>query len=66
MSPAATPAVRARDRCRAGRSPPRGRHGFRPAPAPGYWELAGPESVTLAHLREQLATGHSTPCLGVL
>ncbi|MET9112022.1 GNAT family N-acetyltransferase [Streptomyces zhihengii] len=31
-----------------------------------YWELAGPESVTLAHLREQLATGHSTPCLGVL
>lgn len=31
-----------------------------------YWDLAGPESVTLAHLREQLAAGHSTPCLGVL
>ncbi|TXS57253.1 GNAT family N-acetyltransferase [Streptomyces sp. t39] len=31
-----------------------------------YWELAGPASVTLAHLRAQLAAGHSTPCLGVL
>lgn len=31
-----------------------------------FWELAGPASVTLAHLRAQLAAGHSTPCLGVL
>ncbi|MFC8229334.1 GNAT family N-acetyltransferase [Streptomyces sp. NPDC057287] len=32
-----------------------------------FWELAGPESVTAAHLRHQLAgDGRSVPCLGVL
>ncbi|MFE7748444.1 GNAT family N-acetyltransferase [Streptomyces sp. NPDC057428] len=32
-----------------------------------FWELAGPESVTDAHLRRQLAgDGRSVPCLGVL
>ncbi|MGW2561942.1 GNAT family N-acetyltransferase [Streptomyces sp. NPDC001514] len=32
-----------------------------------FWELAGPESVTNAHLRPQLdGDGRSIPCLGVL
>ncbi|MFD5269369.1 GNAT family N-acetyltransferase [Streptomyces sp. NPDC058335] len=32
-----------------------------------FWELAGPETVTAAHLRHQLAgDGRSVPCLGVL
>ncbi|MGC5345386.1 GNAT family N-acetyltransferase [Streptomyces sp. DT171] len=32
-----------------------------------FWELAGPESVTAAHLRSQLdGDGRSVPCLGVL
>jgi len=32
-----------------------------------FWELAGPESVTAAHIRPQLAgDGRSVPCLGVL
>lgn len=32
-----------------------------------FWELAGPESVTAAHLRAQLdGDGRSIPCLGVL
>ncbi|MFE1411427.1 GNAT family N-acetyltransferase [Streptomyces sp. NPDC058746] len=32
-----------------------------------YWELAGPETVTEAHLRAQLdADGRSIPCLGLL
>jgi RimJ/RimL family protein N-acetyltransferase len=32
-----------------------------------FWELAGPESVTAAHLRAQLdGDGRSLPCLGVL
>ncbi|MFD5872552.1 GNAT family N-acetyltransferase [Streptomyces sp. NPDC060322] len=32
-----------------------------------FWELAGPEPVTAAHLRRQLAgDGRSVPCLGVL
>ncbi|QXE34310.1 acetyltransferase [Streptomyces sp. GMY02] len=32
-----------------------------------FWELAGPESVTAAHLRPQLdGDGRSVPCLGVL
>ncbi|MFE4859747.1 GNAT family N-acetyltransferase [Streptomyces sp. NPDC056670] len=32
-----------------------------------FWDLAGPESVTAAHLRDQLAgDGRSVPCLGVL
>lgn len=32
-----------------------------------FWELAGPRSVTAAHLRRQLdGHGHSVPCLGVL
>ncbi|MEU0137509.1 GNAT family N-acetyltransferase [Streptomyces sp. NPDC006296] len=32
-----------------------------------FWELAGPESVTAAHLGRQLAgDGRSVPCLGVL
>ncbi|MFB8030531.1 MULTISPECIES: GNAT family N-acetyltransferase [unclassified Streptomyces] len=32
-----------------------------------FWELAGPESVTAAHLGHQLAgDGRSVPCLGVL
>ncbi|MFE9727607.1 GNAT family N-acetyltransferase [Streptomyces sp. NPDC005794] len=32
-----------------------------------FWELAGPEAVTAAHLRQQLAgDGRSVPCLGVL
>ncbi|MEV3991319.1 GNAT family N-acetyltransferase [Streptomyces sp. NPDC049837] len=32
-----------------------------------FWELAGPESVTEAHLRAQLdGDGRSVPCLGVL
>ncbi|MFD6278868.1 GNAT family N-acetyltransferase [Streptomyces sp. NPDC060209] len=32
-----------------------------------FWELAGPEAVTAAHLRRQLAgDGRSVPCLGVL
>ncbi|MEV6395821.1 GNAT family N-acetyltransferase [Streptomyces sp. NPDC051907] len=32
-----------------------------------FWELAGPESVTAAHLRAQLdGDGRSVPCLGVL
>lgn len=32
-----------------------------------FWELAGPESVTEAHLRPQIAgDGRSVPCLGVL
>ncbi|MFF3696058.1 GNAT family N-acetyltransferase [Streptomyces sp. NPDC002221] len=32
-----------------------------------FWELAGPPSVTAAHLREQLdGDGRSVPCLGVL
>jgi acetyl CoA:N6-hydroxylysine acetyl transferase len=32
-----------------------------------FWELAGPESVTAAHLRRQLVgDGRSVPCLGVL
>lgn len=32
-----------------------------------FWELAGPESVTAAHLHRQLAgDGRSVPCLGVL
>ncbi|MEU1279971.1 GNAT family N-acetyltransferase [Streptomyces sp. NPDC005805] len=32
-----------------------------------FWELAGPESVTLAHLRPQLdGDGRSVPCLGLL
>ncbi|MET3984980.1 GNAT family N-acetyltransferase [Streptomyces sp. PvR034] len=32
-----------------------------------FWELAGPASVTAAHLREQLdGDGSSIPCLGVL
>ncbi|WP_447040389.1 GNAT family N-acetyltransferase [Streptomyces sp. DSM 118878] len=32
-----------------------------------FWELAGPEAVTEAHLRPQLAgDGRSVPCLGVL
>ncbi|ORT55042.1 GNAT family N-acetyltransferase [Streptomyces sp. CB03238] len=32
-----------------------------------FWELAGPESVTDAHLRAQLdGDGRSVPCLGVL
>ncbi|MFJ8882070.1 GNAT family N-acetyltransferase [Streptomyces sp. NPDC102402] len=32
-----------------------------------FWELSGPESVTGAHLRRQLAgDGRSVPCLGVL
>ncbi|MGV9558119.1 GNAT family N-acetyltransferase [Streptomyces sp. NPDC003522] len=32
-----------------------------------FWELAGPDTVTAAHLRGQLAgDGRSVPCLGVL
>ncbi|MEV7195590.1 GNAT family N-acetyltransferase [Streptomyces sp. NPDC093510] len=32
-----------------------------------FWELAGPEDVTAAHLRRQLdGDGRSVPCLGVL
>ncbi|QFR98053.1 GNAT family N-acetyltransferase [Streptomyces tsukubensis] len=32
-----------------------------------FWELEGPESVTAAHLRPQLAgDGRSVPCLGLL
>ncbi|MFC0845708.1 GNAT family N-acetyltransferase [Streptomyces noboritoensis] len=32
-----------------------------------FWELAGPESVTAAHLRPQLdGDGRSVPCLGLL
>ncbi|MEU1038768.1 GNAT family N-acetyltransferase [Streptomyces sp. NPDC005551] len=32
-----------------------------------FWELAGPETVTERHLRDQLAgDGRSVPCLGVL
>lgn len=32
-----------------------------------FWELAGPESVTLAHLRPQLdGDGRSVPCLALL
>jgi len=32
-----------------------------------FWELAGPDSVTAAHLRAQLdGDGRSVPCLGVL
>ncbi|RST00780.1 N-acetyltransferase [Streptomyces sp. WAC05374] len=32
-----------------------------------FWELAGPESVTAAHIRAQLTgDGRSVPCLGVL
>jgi RimJ/RimL family protein N-acetyltransferase len=32
-----------------------------------FWELAGPEEVTAAHLRTQLdGDGRSVPCLGVL
>ena len=32
-----------------------------------FWELAGPETVTAAHLRAQLdGDGRSVPCLGVL
>ncbi|WP_369383441.1 GNAT family N-acetyltransferase [Streptomyces sp. cg36] len=32
-----------------------------------FWELAGPDSVTAAHLRPQLdGDGRSVPCLGVL
>ncbi|MFJ4918295.1 GNAT family N-acetyltransferase [Streptomyces sp. NPDC088725] len=32
-----------------------------------FWELAGPEAVTAAHLRAQLdGDGRSVPCLGVL
>ncbi|MCX4735248.1 GNAT family N-acetyltransferase [Streptomyces sp. NBC_01363] len=32
-----------------------------------FWELAGPEAVTAAHLRTQLdGDGRSVPCLGVL
>ncbi|MGX1272789.1 GNAT family N-acetyltransferase [Streptomyces phaeoluteigriseus] len=32
-----------------------------------FWDLAGPETVTAAHLRRQLAgDGRSVPCLGVL
>ncbi|WP_260610336.1 GNAT family N-acetyltransferase [Streptomyces sp. WAC06614] len=32
-----------------------------------FWELAGPATVTAAHLRAQLhGDGHSIPCLGVL
>jgi RimJ/RimL family protein N-acetyltransferase len=32
-----------------------------------FWELAGPETVTAAHLRTQLdGDGRSVPCLGVL
>ncbi|MFJ4841434.1 GNAT family N-acetyltransferase [Streptomyces sp. NPDC088746] len=32
-----------------------------------FWELAGPEQVTAAHLRRQLeGDGRSVPCLGVL
>ncbi|CAM5382980.1 GNAT family N-acetyltransferase [Streptomyces atroolivaceus] len=32
-----------------------------------FWELAGPEAVTAAHLRRQLGgDGRSVPCLGVL
>ncbi|AVZ75703.1 GNAT family N-acetyltransferase [Streptomyces lunaelactis] len=32
-----------------------------------FWELAGPESITAAHLRTQLdGDGRSIPCLGVL
>ncbi|MFF3958755.1 GNAT family N-acetyltransferase [Streptomyces sp. NPDC001890] len=32
-----------------------------------FWELAGPEAVTAAHLRPQLeGDGRSVPCLGVL
>jgi RimJ/RimL family protein N-acetyltransferase len=32
-----------------------------------YWELAGPQEVTAAHLRTQLeGDGRSVPCLGVL
>ncbi|MEV6722653.1 GNAT family N-acetyltransferase [Streptomyces xanthochromogenes] len=32
-----------------------------------FWELAGPDSVTAAHLRDQLdGDGRSVPCLGVL
>ncbi|MFF3398687.1 GNAT family N-acetyltransferase [Streptomyces sp. NPDC002659] len=32
-----------------------------------FWELAGPDSVTAAHLRTQLdGDGRSVPCLGVL
>ncbi|MFI1176325.1 GNAT family N-acetyltransferase [Streptomyces melanogenes] len=33
----------------------------------GFWELAGPDSVTAAHLRPQLdGDGRSVPCLGLL
>ncbi|MET9605532.1 GNAT family N-acetyltransferase [Streptomyces sp. NPDC006512] len=32
-----------------------------------YWELAGPSTVTAAHLRAQLdGDGRSTPCIGLL
>ncbi|MFD3871547.1 GNAT family N-acetyltransferase [Streptomyces sp. NPDC058623] len=32
-----------------------------------YWDLAGPATVTAAHLRAQLdGDGHSTPCIGLL
>ncbi|MFE9405052.1 GNAT family N-acetyltransferase [Streptomyces sp. NPDC006530] len=32
-----------------------------------FWDLAGPDSVTAAHVREQLdGDGRSVPCLGVL
>ncbi|MFE5858174.1 GNAT family N-acetyltransferase [Streptomyces sp. NPDC056500] len=32
-----------------------------------YWELAGPPSITLAHVRQQLdGDGRSVPCLGLL
>jgi RimJ/RimL family protein N-acetyltransferase len=32
-----------------------------------FWELAGPENVTAAHLRQQIeGDGRSVPCLGVL
>ncbi|MFI6377021.1 GNAT family N-acetyltransferase [Streptomyces sp. NPDC050546] len=37
------------------------------APAAAFWELSGPQEVTEAHLRAQLADdGRSVPCIGVL
>jgi RimJ/RimL family protein N-acetyltransferase len=36
-------------------------------PAAAFWELSGPQDVTLDHLRAQIAgDGRSVPCIGVL
>ncbi|MFE7649936.1 GNAT family N-acetyltransferase [Streptomyces phaeoluteigriseus] len=52
---------------RIGRDLPRISRWMNDPAVAAFWDLAGPETVTAAHLRRQLSgDGRSVPCLGVL